>query len=68
MVDKTYLVQHKTTEASSQIVVASTFEVHGEHLVFLTSEGKLAALFSMDVVKSWNVIDDGSRSSQSSGA
>jgi hypothetical protein len=59
MPDKTYLVQCKAPEASSQIVVAASIEVHGEHLAFLNSEGKLAALFLMENVKSWNVINDG---------
>ena len=30
--------------------------MHGEHLVFLTAKGKLAALFLLDVVESWNEI------------
>lgn len=37
-------------------VRAARIEVHGEHLVFLTAEGKLTALFLMDLVESWNEI------------
>lgn len=42
-----------------QHVRAATIECHGEHLVFLNSDGKLAALFLMEMVESWNVINDG---------
>ena len=61
MPDKTYLVQYKAPEVSSQIVVASTVEVHGEHLVYLKSEGKLAALFLMKIVESWHEINERAR-------
>jgi hypothetical protein len=37
-------------------VLAVTTEIHGDHLVFLNSEGKLAALFLMEMVESWTVI------------
>jgi hypothetical protein len=30
--------------------------MHGEHLVFLTEKGELAALFLMKLVESWNEI------------
>jgi hypothetical protein len=58
MPDKTFLAQCKAPEAS-RIVVAATLEVHGEHLAFLNSEGELAALFLMEIVESWNVLNDG---------
>jgi hypothetical protein len=32
----------QSARGKQQIVVGATFEVHGEHLVFLNSEGKLA--------------------------
>ena len=35
--------------------------MHGEHLAFLNSKGKPAALFLMENVQSWNVINDGAR-------
>jgi hypothetical protein len=31
-------------------------EFYGEHLAFLNAEGKLAALFLMEIVESWNEI------------
>jgi hypothetical protein len=61
MPDKTYLVQCKAPEGSGQIVLAATIEVHGEHLAFLNSAGRLAALFLLENVKSWNVINDGAK-------
>jgi hypothetical protein len=56
MVDQTYLVALKPPNRPLQQVVAATVEVHGEHLAFLTAEGKLAALFLLDIVQSWNVL------------
>jgi hypothetical protein len=58
MVDKTYLVCLKPPSLALQHVDASRFEIHGEHLVFVDSEGKLAALFLMELVQSWNVLSD----------
>ena len=56
-----FLVQNKAPEVSNQIVIAASLEVHDEHLVFLNSEGKLAALFLMVNVESWREV--GSRHS-----
>jgi hypothetical protein len=39
-----------------QHVIATSIEIHGEHLVFLNAEGKVAALFLMEIVRSWNVL------------
>jgi hypothetical protein len=39
-----------------QHVIASSVEIHGEHLALLDSDGKLVALFLMDDVQSWNVL------------
>jgi hypothetical protein len=57
--DKTYLVRIKAPSFALQHVTAVSAEMHGEHLVFLNSEGKLAALFLMEIVESWNVLNDG---------
>jgi hypothetical protein len=38
---------------------AATVEMHGEHLAFLTAKGKLAALFVLETVESWNEIVSG---------
>jgi hypothetical protein len=58
MIERTYLVALKPPNPPLQQVVAASVEVHGEHLVFLTTEGKLAALFLLDIVRSWNVLSD----------
>jgi hypothetical protein len=56
MTDKTHLLRLKPPALGVQHVLASSVEVHGEHLVLLNSEGKLAALFLTQVVESWNVL------------
>jgi hypothetical protein len=59
MPDKTYLVRIKSPSDALQHVRAAATEIHGDHLVFLNSEGKLAALFLLEIVESWNEINDG---------
>jgi len=54
MPNKTFLV--RLSSDANQHVRATTVEVHGNHLVFLTGKGKLAALFLLDLVESWNEI------------
>ena len=56
MVDQTYLVALKPPSQAVQHVRAATVEVQDEHLVFLDAEGNLAALFLMEIVRSWNVL------------
>jgi hypothetical protein len=56
VVEQTYLVALKPPSQAVQHVIAATVEVHGKHLVFLNAEGKLAALFLMEIVRSWNVL------------
>ena len=56
MVSKTYIVRLKPPSLALQHVTASSFQIRGEHLVFVDSEGSLAALFLMDLVQSWNVL------------
>jgi hypothetical protein len=56
MIDQTYLVALKPPSHAVQQVIAASLEIHGEHLVFLNAEGKLAALFLMEIVQSWNVL------------
>jgi hypothetical protein len=53
MIDKTFLVRFKPPELSTQLVTAVRAEIRGEHLVLLNAEGKLAALFLLDLVDSW---------------
>jgi hypothetical protein len=56
VVEQTYLVALKPPSQAVQQVIAATVEVHGKHLVFLNAEGKMAALFLMEIVRSWNVL------------
>jgi hypothetical protein len=35
-------------------VIAASAEIHGEHLIFLRSNGSLAALFLLEIVESWS--------------
>jgi hypothetical protein len=55
-INQTYLVALKPPNQTVQQVTAATVEFHGEHVAFLTAEGKLAALFLLDMVQSWNVL------------
>jgi hypothetical protein len=52
--NKTYLVKFQPPSSALQHVQAASFEMHGEHLVFLTSKSKLAAIFSLKIVQSWS--------------
>ncbi len=53
MADKTYLVRLKPPQRDVCCVIAESFEIHGEHLVFLNSKGKLKALILLEMVESW---------------
>jgi hypothetical protein len=56
MSEKTYMLRFKTPELSMRAVIASTAEIHGEHLVLLNSQGQLAALFVLEMIESWNEV------------
>jgi hypothetical protein len=53
MPDKLYLIRFKGSDISLHAVIAACAEIHGEHLVFLRSDGKLAALFLIEIVARW---------------
>jgi hypothetical protein len=53
MSDKTYLIRFKEPDAISHRVIAASVETHGEHLVFLRSDGKLAALVLAEIIREW---------------
>jgi hypothetical protein len=44
MDDKTYLIRFKRSDVDPHLVIAASAEIHEEHLAFLRSDGKLAAL------------------------
>ena len=55
MANKAYIVRFRPPALSvAQPVIASTVEIHDEHLIFCDSEGKLAALFLLKIVESWS--------------
>lgn len=54
MRDKTYVIRFKGTDLPSQVTIAASAEFHGEHVVFLRSDGRLVALFVMEIVESWS--------------
>jgi hypothetical protein len=53
MTEKKFLIRFKPSDLSSHLVIAANAAIHGEHLVFLRSDGGLAALFLLEVVESW---------------
>jgi hypothetical protein len=56
MAEQVYLVTLKAPGYAIQQVVAARYEVRGEHLAFINAEGRLAALFLMEMVLSWIVL------------
>jgi hypothetical protein len=54
MTDKLYLIRFKESELSFHAVIAARAEIHGEHLVFLRSDCKLAALFLLEIIENWS--------------
>jgi len=58
MTAKTFLVRFKSPEASPQLVVANSTQVHGEHLVFLNTKGELLALFLLEAVEGWSELPE----------
>ena len=56
MTDTAYLVRFKGADLPPELVIAETIEFHREHLVFLRSNGSLAALFVLEIVESWSEI------------
>jgi hypothetical protein len=61
MIDQTYLVRLKPQSGAIQHVAASIVGVLGGHLVFLDAERRIAAVFLLDLVESWEVLPDSDR-------
>jgi hypothetical protein len=53
MPGKRYFFKFKPPGLSCPPIVATTAEIHGDHLALLDSQGKLTALFLLDVVDCW---------------
>jgi hypothetical protein len=51
--DRHFIVVLRLKEETPQLVVATRFEAHNDHLVFLDANGNLVALFVQDVVDAW---------------
>jgi hypothetical protein len=59
MACKAYVVKFKPPALGLlHTVIASTVEIHDEHLIFCDSEGRLAALFLTEIVESWSELPD----------
>jgi hypothetical protein len=54
MSDKPYLIRFESSELICHAVIAARAEIHAEHLVFLKPEGRLAALFLLEIVENWS--------------
>jgi hypothetical protein len=54
MPGKGCLIRFKQSDLTTDLVFASSVEIHGEHLVFLRADGSLAALFFLEAVESWS--------------
>jgi hypothetical protein len=66
MVHRNYHV-HLTTQ-TVQHLVASTVQLHADHLAFVNSMGRLTPQFLKDLVRSWNVLTNIEPAIQGSGA
>jgi hypothetical protein len=59
MASKAYIVKLKPPALDAvRTLIASTLEIHDEHLIVRDSEAKVAALFLLEVVESWSEISD----------
>jgi hypothetical protein len=56
MPNTAYLVRYKEAYPPPELVIAEKIEFHGEHLVFLRSDGSLAALFVLEIVEGWSEV------------
>jgi hypothetical protein len=56
MRDKTYLIRFKRPYLTPHLAIAASAEIHGEHLVFLRSDGSPVALFVLEIVESWSEV------------
>jgi hypothetical protein len=54
MADRKFLIRFRSPELNDQHVLASRAQIEGDRLILFNAQGKLAALFSLDIVESWN--------------
>jgi hypothetical protein len=53
MAYKTYVLRLKPPQREVYLVTAERAEAQGEHLLFLSSEGKLLVLILFEILESW---------------
>jgi hypothetical protein len=56
MADTACLIRITRAALPPELVTAERIEFQGEHLVFLRSDGSLAALFVLEIVESWSEV------------
>jgi hypothetical protein len=56
MADQVFFVVLKSSKHIIRHVLAARYEVRGEHLAFINTEGRLQALFLIDSIQSWNLL------------
>jgi hypothetical protein len=54
---KMYVVCFTEPVLGSKIVIAASYRIEGEHLIFLAQDGKVAALFLLELVEHWSSTD-----------
>jgi hypothetical protein len=54
---KMYVVLFTEPALGFQIIIAESCRIEGEHLIFLTEDGRLVALFLLDTVKRLSTTD-----------
>lgn len=57
MPERTFVIRFKSPDLRTQSVIAARAEIQDEHLVLLKSDGKLAALYLLEVVESWSELE-----------
>jgi hypothetical protein len=51
------IIRFKRSDVNPHLVIAASAEIQGEHLVFLRSDGSLAALFVLEIVESGSEVE-----------
>ncbi len=54
---KMYVVFFTEPALGFRIVLAGSCRIEGEHLIFLTEDGRLVALFLLEIVERWSTTD-----------
>jgi MEDS: MEthanogen/methylotroph, DcmR Sensory domain len=53
LTDRNFLIQFKQPLAAPMLIRAMRVDIQGEHLVLLRADGRLAALFLLEIVSAW---------------